>query len=803
MIYRIADTRDWEAAQASGYFASADLASEGFIHCCTAQQIASVANRYYQGQQALLLLEIDETRVLAPLKWEDLTKAGQSFPHIYGRIPLVAVTRYLALQPGIDGQFASLSLDVALTALTSLDTQAADPPVAPRHPTMLSKHGDRRIDDYFWLRNKQDPAVIDYLQAENTYAEAVTRPLKPFEDALYREMLGRIQETDLSVPYRLRGWLYYSRTEAGKQYPILCRKSAASEATTPEHILLDVNRLAKNKSFMAVGAVALSADDRLYAFTTDATGFRQYTLRIKELHTGKLLPVRRQRVTSAAWAADNRTLFYTTEDKRTKRSNQLWKHRLGQRQDTLVYEEKDERFRVHVSQTRSAAYLLLSSHSHTASEVRYLPANRPNGRWRLIRKRRANIEYDVDHNGDHFYIRINDTGRNFRLVSAPIANLTPEHWQEIVPHRPQVMLEDVDLFQGYRVLHERDQGLEQLVITDLDSGDTHRIAFDEPAYSLAGEANPQWETRTFRYVYQSMTTPDTVYDYDMATRERVLRKRRPVLGNFDPAHYVTERRTARTQDGTEIPVSLVYRQGTVRHGSAPLWLEGYGAYGYPNDVYFSSGRLSLLDRGVIYAVAHIRGGGDLGKAWHDAGRMHNKMNTFTDFIAVAEDLIGAHYTASDRLAIAGGSAGGLLLGAVTNMRPDLFKVVVAHVPFVDVLSTMLDASLPLTVGEYEEWGNPNIKQYYEYIRQYSPYDNITPQAYPAMLVKTSLNDSQVMYWEPAKYIAKLRTLKTDPNPLLLVTNMGAGHGGASGRYDHLHEIAYDFAFTLDQLGIHA
>jgi oligopeptidase B len=685
---------------------------------------------------------------------------------------------------------------------TALNFQAATPPVALQHPTILSKHGDTRVDDYAWLRNKQDPAVLDYLQAENAYAEALTKPLQPFEDVLYREMVGRIQETDLSVPYRLRNWLYYSRTEAGKQYPILCRKSAADGETASEHILLDINKLAEGKSFMAIGAVALSENDRLYAFTTDVTGFRQYTLRIKDLHTGKLLPVRRQRVTSVAWTADNKTLFYTTEDKVTKRSNQLWKHVLGQKRDTLIYEEKDERFRVHVHRTRSRAYVLLSSSSHTASEVRYLATSRPNSRWRLVLKRRANIEYDVDHHGDRFYLRINDTGRNFRLVSAPIVDLKPENWQEIVPHRTDVMLEDIDLFQHYRVLHERDRGLAQLVITDLESGVTHRIAFAEPAYSLSGEANPEWETRTFRYAYESMTTPDTVYDYNMATRERLLLKRRPVLGDFDPTHYVTERRTARAQDGMEVPVSLVYRKGIRHDGSAPLWLEGYGAYGYPNDVYFSSNRLSLLDRGVIYAVAHIRGGGDLGKAWHDAGRMLHKMNTFTDFIAVAEALMRERYTSSDRLAISGGSAGGLLMGAVTNMRPELFSVVLTHVPFVDVLSTMLDASLPLTVGEYEEWGNPHIKQYYQYMRQYSPYDNIASQAYPAMLVKTSLNDSQVMYWEPAKYVARLRAMRTNTSPLLLVTNMGAGHGGASGRYDHLHEIAYDFAFVLDQLGIH-
>src|SRR4029453_3649173 len=452
----------------------------------------------------------------------------------------------------------------------SLKPQAATPPVAPKYSTILSKHGDKRVDDYYWLRHKQDPPVLDYLKAENTYAEAVTKPLQPFEDTLYREMVGRIQETDLSVPYQLRGWLYYSRTEAGKQYPILCRKSAADGETAPEHILLDINKLAEGKSFMAIGAVALSENDRLYAFTTDVTGFRQFTMRIKDLHTGKLLQVRRQRVTSVAWATDNTTLFYTTEDKVTKRSNQLWKHVLGQKRDTLIYEEKDERFRVHVHRTRSRAYLLLSSSSHTASEVRYLPTSRPNSRWRLVLKRRADIEYDVDHHDDRFYLRINDTGRNFRLVSAPIIHLRPENWQEMAPHPPRVMVEGVDLFQHYRVLHERDKGQAQLVITALESGVTHRIAFDEPAYCLSGQANPEWETRTFRYVYESMTTPDTVYDYNTTTRERILLKRRPVLGDFDPTHYVTERRTARAQDGTEVPVSLVYRKGIRRDGRAPL-----------------------------------------------------------------------------------------------------------------------------------------------------------------------------------------------------------------------------------------
>lgn len=687
------------------------------------------------------------------------------------------------------------------TALIADTFQCTTPPVAAQHPTTVTVHGDTRSDPYTWLHRKEAQEVTDYLQAENAYAAAVTAPLHTFEDMLYQEMLGRIQETDLSVPFRLRGWLYYTRTEAGQQYPILCRKAAAGGDTAPEMILLDLNALAIGQTFMAVGAVALSEDDRFYAFTTDTTGFRQYTLQVKDLTTGELLPWQRQRVTSVAWAAGNTILFYTTEDETTKRSNQLWKHHMGATHDTLVYEEHDERFRLRVRLTRSRGYILLDSSSHTTSEVRYLPAHQPEQPWQVVRPRTANIEYDVDHHSTQLYLRINDTGRNFRLVCAPLTALSPEHWQEIVPHRAEVMLEGFDVFQDYLVVYERDQGLEHVVITHLESGTTHRMAFDESVYSLAGGANPEWQTDTFRYVYQSMTTPDTVYDYNMATRERTLRKRRPVLGAFDPAQYVTERRMAPAPDGTAVPVSLVYRRSTALDGSAPLWLEGYGAYGYPNDVYFSSNRLSLLDRGVIFAVAHVRGGGDLGKAWHDAGRMANKMHTFTDFIAVAESLIRERFTTASRLAISGGSAGGLLIGAVLNMRPDLCHVALLHVPFVDVLSTMLDASLPLTVGEYEEWGNPQQPQDYRYIRQYSPYDNLAAQTYPAILVKTSLHDSQVMYWEPAKYVAKLRATKTDRNPLLLVTNMGAGHGGSSGRYDHLHEIAYDFAFVLDQLGV--
>lgn len=676
-------------------------------------------------------------------------------------------------------------------------------PLAPAHPTVLRKHGESRLDPYFWLRDKDHPDTLAYLQAENAYAEASTAALKPFETRLFDEIKARIKEDDSSVPYRLDGYCYYSRFETGRQYPLLCRQplGADGQPGAPEQILLDVNALAEGKSFMEVGEFEVSPDGQLLAFTTDSSGFRQYTLQIKDLRSGKLLRLRRQRVTSVAWALDNRTLFYSTEDAQTKRSNQLWRHQLGESRDTLIHEEKDERFGLDVYLTRSNGYLVNQISSHTSSEIRYLAAERPLGRWRVLARRRAGIEYNLDHRGSDFYIRINDTGRNFRLVRAPVAAPARANWREVVPVREAVMLEGMDLFEHFLVRHERENGLNQLVITDLRNGASHAMAFDEPVYSLGIEANAEWHSTVYRYSYESLSTPATVYDYDMASRHQTLLKRRPVLGDFDPANYVSERIWASAPDGVQVPISLVYRKGTARDGSAPLWLDAYGAYGIPSDVYFSSARLSLLDRGVIVAEAHIRGGGDLGKAWHDAGKMAQKMNTFSDFIACAEHLIASHYTRADRLVIEGGSAGGLLMGAVSNLRPDLFKVVVSHVPFVDVLSTMLDASLPLTVGEYEEWGNPNRRAEYAWMRAYSPYDNLRAQAYPTMLVKTSLHDSQVMYWEPAKYVAKLRTLKTDANPLLLVTNMGAGHGGASGRFDRLREVAFDFAFVLTQLGI--
>jgi oligopeptidase B len=720
---------------------------------------------------------------------------------------------------------------VATSSFTP-DSQASGapkPPVARRLPVEQVIHGDHLVDDYAWLRDKTNPEVIAHLNAENAYTDAVLRDTEPFQEKLYQEMLGRILQTDLSVPYRLRGYLYFTRTEEGKQYPLHYRQRDAENA--PEELLLDLNALAVGYSFLSLGTFAVSDDNSLLAYSLDTTGFRQYTLQIKNLRSGEPLPVRIERATSAAWAADNRTLFYTVEDETTKRSFRLYRHVLGATApDTLLYEEPDERFRIDIERTRSGAFLLLNIASHTTSEVRFLPATQPNADFRLIDPREDNHEYYVDHHiwsaadlpplsqpqvrGDAsgiFYIRTNSGGRTFRLVTAPVSDPHRGSWRESIPNRPDVMLASAQAFASHLVLHEREGGLPHLRIVPLNAGpanlaadplaSSHRISFAEPVYNASVGANPEFVTNHLRFQYESFITPRSVFDYDLRTGEQILRKQQPVLGGYDPSQYVSERLLARAPDGTAISLSVAYRRDTPRDATAPLLLYAYGSYGISVPINFSSNRLSLLDRGVIYAIAHIRGGGELGKPWHDAGRMHKKRNTFTDFIAAAERLIDLRYTNRDRLIIEGGSAGGLLMGAVANMRPDLFRIVISHVPFVDVINTMRDASLPLTVGEYEEWGNPQIAPDYSYMKSYDPYTNLERKPYPTMLVKTSLNDSQVMYWEPAKYVAKLRTLKTDTNPLLLKINMGAGHGGASGRYDYLREIALDYAFLLTQLGI--
>jgi len=698
------------------------------------------------------------------------------------------------------------------------------PPLARREAVETVVHGDRRVDHYGWLRHKENPEVIAYLEAENAYTDAILGPSEPFQEALYQEMLGRILQTDLSVPYRLRGYLYFTCTEEGKQYPVHCRR--VDSGGSLDEILLDLNRLAEGHSFLGLGACEVSNDNQLLAYALDTTGFRQYTLRIKNLWNGRDFPEAIERVTSAAWAADNRTLFYTVEDATTKRSHRIYRHLAGSGEaDTLIYEETDERFRIEIERTRSGAFLLLVILSHTTSEVRFLPAAQPYGEFRVIAAREADHEYYVDHHpnpltrenrgfrpddtGGYFFIRTNSGGRTFRLVCAPVRKPQRGSWREVVPNRPEVMLAGIDVFRSHIVLTEREGGLPYLRIVDLSAeapdalAASHRIEFREPAYSAALGSNPEFDATFVRYQYESFVTPRSVFDYGVRTRESVLLKEQPVLGGYDSAQYVSERLHAAAEDGMRVPISLVYRRGTPLDGSAPLLLYGYGSYGHSIAVTFSSNRVSLLDRGVIYAVAHIRGGGELGKPWHDAGRLRHKRNTFTDFIAAAEHLIAARRTASQNLVIEGGSAGGLLMGAVVNMRPELFRLVINHVPFVDVLNTMLDASLPLTVGEYEEWGDPRIAEDYFYMKSYCPYTNLAAKAYPTMLVKTGLNDSQVMYWEPAKYVAKLRALKTDTNRLLLKTNMGAGHGGASGRYDFLREIALDYAFLLTELGIRA
>jgi oligopeptidase B len=672
------------------------------------------------------------------------------------------------------------------------------PPVAKKIEKKDVVHGDTRVDNYYWLREKENPEVVAYLEAENAYTEAVMKPTEALQEKLYQEILGRIKQTDLSVPQKDNGYWYYTRTEEGKQYPIFCRRKGSTDA--PEEVVLDGNKLAEGQKFFMLGGLSVSDDNNLVAYSTDYTGFRQFTLRIRDLRTGKDLPDTREKVVSFDWMADNKTLFYTVED-HAKRSARVYRHRLGETEAPLIYDEKDERFNVYVGRSRSDAYLFLNSGSLTTSEIRYLPAGEPDGAFKLIAERVPDQQYRADHRGDLFYITVNDTGRNFRLVTAPVASPGRESWKELVPHRPDVMLSAAYLFQDYMVLFERENALEQLGVHSFKTGETHRISFPEPVYSAFPSGNAEFDTAAFQFSYQSFITPSSVFDYDMGKRERKLLKQTEVLGGYDPSQYASERIYATAPDGVKIPVSLVYRKDVPRDGKAALYLTAYGSYGAPSSVFFSSSILSLLDRGVVFAMAHIRGGGDMGKTWHDQGRMLSKKNTFTDFIAAAEHLVARKYGSKDRLVIQGGSAGGLLMGAVTNMRPDLFKAVISNVPFVDVINTMLDPSLPLTVAEFEEWGNPKNKAEYEYMKTYCPYTNIAAKSYPAILVTTSLNDSQVMYWEPAKYVARMRATKKDGNPLLLKTNMAGGHGGSSGRYDRLREVAFQYAFLLWQVGL--
>lgn len=691
-------------------------------------------------------------------------------------------------------------LPVAYVKTMAQTDNAAAPPVAKKIPRTVTVHGTTLSDDYFWMRDKKNPEVIKYLEAENAYTDAQTKHTAALQEKLYKEMLSRIKETDTNVPWPQGGYLYYTRTEAGKQYATWARRKGSMSA--PEEVLLDLNEMVKGHPYMSVSDFEVSNDTNLLAYSTDSTGYREYTLNVKDLRTGATTKIA-ERVSSVAWANDNKTLFYVVDHPVNKNPYRLYRHTLGKTDDDLIYEEKDEMFGIGVERSRSHGYIFLTSGSHTTSEVRYLSADKPTEDFRLMLPREAGHEYYVDHHGDTFYIRTNEKGSlNFKLVSAPVADPRRENWKEVIPHRAGVMMGGVELFKDFYVVSERGNATPRVRILDYKSAKATDINVPEPVYSISLSTNREYDTAKIRYNYQSFITPSSTYDYDVKTGKSELLKQQPVLGGYDPKLYNSERVYATASDGTKVPISLVYKKDLKLDGSRPMLLGAYGSYGIPSNVGFSSNRLSLLDRGVVFATAHIRGGGDLGKEWHDAGKMMTKKNTFTDFIAAAEYLVNQKYTSRERLVITGGSAGGLLMGAVVNMRPDLFKAVVAYVPFVDVINTELDDTLPLTAGEWEEWGNPvKSKENFQYMLSYSPYDNVAAKDYPAMLVKTSLNDSQVLFHEPTKWVAKLRTMKTDKNPLLLKVNMGAGHGGASGRYDALREAAFDYAFMLTQMGI--
>ena len=676
------------------------------------------------------------------------------------------------------------------------------PPVAKKVPVALEAHGHVRTDDYFWLNERENPEVIAYLEAENAYTDAVMARTEGLQEALFHEIKGRIKQTDATAPYRDGDYYYYARFEDGKEYPIHCRKLGSLEAD--EEVLVDVNQVAEGHGFCSVGRLAVSSGQDWLAYAVDTVGRRIYTIQFKNLSTGEVLEETIPDVTpNMAWAEDNRTLFYTRQDPVTLRWYQVYRHVLGTdpAQDQLVFEEADDTFTCYVLKTKSRQYLLISSDQTLTSEVHYLPADDPQGAFQVFLPRKREHEYSIDHCGDHFYVRTNDQARNFRLMKAPVGSTGREGWSEVIPHREDVLIEEFEVFAQHLAVVERKDALIQMRILPWEGEGEHYLDFGEPAYLAYPSENRVFDTPVLRYTYTSMTTPQSVYEYDVVTRKKTLIKRDEVLGGFQSDNYRTERLWATASDGTRVPLSVVYRRGAPLDGSCPLMLYGYGSYGSSTDATFSSERVSLLDRGFIYAIAHIRGGEEMGRHWYEGGKLLEKRNTFTDFIACGEHLVQEGYTSPERLYASGGSAGGLLMGAVVNLRPDLFHGIVTRVPFVDVVTTMLDESIPLTTGEYDEWGNPNDKTYYEYMLSYSPYDNLEAKDYPHMLVTTGLHDSQVQYWEPAKWVAKLRALKTDDNWLLLRCKMEAGHGGVSGRYKRYRETAFIYAFLLDCAGL--
>ena len=676
------------------------------------------------------------------------------------------------------------------------------PPVAEKKPKELTIHGDTRVDDYFWLRERENPEVIAYLEAENAYTEAMLEHTKPLQEKLYEEIVGRIKQTDESVPYFWNGYHYYTRFEEGKEYPIYCRKKGSMQAD--EEIMLDVNKMAEGYDYYQVVGLEVSPDNTWLAFGVDTVSRRKYTIYFKNLKTGEILDENIPLTTGgSAWANDNKTIFYSVKDPQTLRTYKIFRHTVGTNpeHDQMVWHEADETFSTGVYKTKSQDYIMIGSWSTLSTEYRFLDASDPNGDFRIVQPRERDHEYSVDHYGDHFYIVTNWKAKNFRLMKTPVERTRKRNWIEVIPHRQDVLLEDIEIFKNHLVLEERKDGLTHLRIRRWDGSKDHYLDFGEAAYTAYVSTNPEFDTPVLRYGYTSLTTPNSTYDYNMDTGEKTLLKQQEVVGDFSPENYRAERLYARAEDGTRIPISLVYRTNLDRSKPAPLLLYGYGSYGYSMNPTFNSARLSLLDRGFIFAIAHVRGGQELGRQWYEDGKLLKKKNTFTDFIACAEYLLSEGYTTTEQLFAMGGSAGGLLMGAVINMRPDLWKGVIAAVPWVDVVTTMLDDTIPLTTSEYDEWGNPNDKTYYEYMLSYSPYDNVEAKAYPAMLVLTGLHDSQVQYWEPAKWVAKLRALKTDDNPLLLKCDMSTGHSGASGRFKRYKETALEYAFILDLAGI--
>ena len=675
-----------------------------------------------------------------------------------------------------------------------------NPPVAKIIPKTLEKHGDKRIDNYYWLNERENPEVIDYLNKENEYYQKSTAHTKQFQEDLFLEMKSRIKEDDSSVPYLYNGYYYITRYETGKDYPIYSRKKGSLDAK--EEIMFDCNEMAKGQSYFNLSGISISEDNKWVAYGVDLVSRRQYTIHIKNLETGEILPVKLENTTgSSTWAGDNKTLFYTRKDAQTLRSDKIYKHTLGLEAstDVMVFHEKDDTFSTFVYKEKSKKYLVIGSSSTLTSEYQILDAKNPNGEFKIFQKRTRGLEYSISHYGDSFYIVTNkDKATNFKLMKTPETATAAENWKDLIGHRKDVLLEGIEIFKDYLVVEERSNGLNKIQIRPWNGKGEYYLPFSSETYTAYTTTNVDFDTEILRYGYQSMATPSSVIDFNMRTKEKKVLKEQEVLGGkFDKNNYIEERVWATAKDGTKVPISMVYRKGLKKDGKNPFLLYAYGSYGATMDPYFSSTRLSLLDRGFIYAIAHIRGGEDLGREWYENGKLLKKINTFTDFIDCSKFVIAENYTSSEHLYAEGGSAGGLLMGAIVNMNPELYNGVIAQVPFVDVITTMLDDTIPLTTGEYDEWGNPNEKKYYDYMLSYSPYDQVKAQAYPNMYVSTGLHDSQVQYWEPAKWVAKLRVMKTNDKQLFLDTNMDAGHGGASGRFEALKELAKEFTFLLD------